>query len=756
NPLMYFKAELNYFKVELNPMMYFKVELNPMMYFKVELNPMIYFKVELNPMMYFKIELNPLMYFKVELNPILVRMVVSCPADASTDMLEKCAALNRSSSDFHYTMDIPVLSSASGTWYQNVYCAICNGDADNLVRLKYFLECEGNYTREKVLSEGKYSTEPLHWSLDGQHESQCRLRIELQPGAFSGFLRPCGKVNERGRNLPLIENCPVDWTDSDIAKKCKAYAFYSVWNSRVTQNVETSVLMTVLSQVFKNPDCAVCNGVPPLKTTCWSKKPSLWRVAGRLPKPSFSIVMDFMAWEDESEQYRSCRPPNGVWDVLHETCIQVANAHDNADGGGRSSRMLNHTCPTITLSASEFLILDNGSLQYTGNNSLYVGHIFDLFEILEDYTAIVCAIKYDEDNDDLISGAYEGYLTQFCLSVSVICLILHIGIYYALPKLCNLPGRNLLSLSWAILFAQAGFLLAVNPAFEVPLGVCIGFAVLEYYCFLAAFFWMNVMSVDVWRTFSRSALRGSGGLKTHCRYAGYAWGTSALIALLALTVDLSTDDGAVKPYFGRGQVCWFGNRGGLGLFLAMPLFVLLMVNSGLFANTVYWIWQARRQGARYIRDKTRDELIQTSARSSTDLKGTIRKQNEVSGVTGRKDQARFYLYLKLFVIMGLTWVFGFIAAFARVPFLWYPFILFNGLQGAFIFVMFDMKRNIACMLWDKYISRHGYKPPGTCAKNRRRTILNLISCKLKEVMTVYPPPGFNLIIGPICKQPYVP
>jgi hypothetical protein len=77
-------------------------------------------------------------------------MVVGCPADASTDMLEKCAALNRSSSDFHYTMDIPVLSSASGIWYQNVYCAICNGDADSLVGLKYFLECEGNYTREKV------------------------------------------------------------------------------------------------------------------------------------------------------------------------------------------------------------------------------------------------------------------------------------------------------------------------------------------------------------------------------------------------------------------------------------------------------------------------------------------------------------------------------------------------------------------------------------------------------------------------------
>jgi hypothetical protein len=226
--------------------------------------------------------------------------------------------------------------------------------------------------------------------------------------------------------------------------------------------------------------------------------------------------------------------------------------------------MLNHTCSIITLATSEFIILENSSLQYTGSNSFYVGHIFDIVEILEDQTATVCALKPDEDKEDLISGAFQGYLTEFCLSVSVLCLILHIAIYYALPKLCNLPGRNLVSLSWAILFAQIGFLVAVNPTFEVPPGVCIGIAVLEYYCFLAAFFWMNVMSVDIWRTFSTSALRGSGGLKTHYKYAAYAWGTSALIALMALTVDLCTEDGAVKPYFGTGQVTvscdWWPNN----------------------------------------------------------------------------------------------------------------------------------------------------------------------------------------------------
>jgi hypothetical protein len=28
--------------------------------------------------------------------------------------------------------------------------------------------------------------------------------------------------------------------------------------------------------------------------------------------------------------FRLCQPPDGVWDVLHETCIQVT--HDEVDG----------------------------------------------------------------------------------------------------------------------------------------------------------------------------------------------------------------------------------------------------------------------------------------------------------------------------------------------------------------------------------------------------------------------------------------
>jgi hypothetical protein len=77
-------------------------------------------------------------------------MVVKCPADTSVEMFQKCAALDRNSSGFHYVMDIPVLSLTSKIWYRNVYCAMCNRDGTNLAQLTYSLWCQHNYTREKV------------------------------------------------------------------------------------------------------------------------------------------------------------------------------------------------------------------------------------------------------------------------------------------------------------------------------------------------------------------------------------------------------------------------------------------------------------------------------------------------------------------------------------------------------------------------------------------------------------------------------
>ena len=61
---------------------------------------------------------------------------------------------------------------------------------------------------------------------------------DLQPGESTGFLRPCVK-NITNQTIFIIENCPSDWTDHEVAQKCQAYAFYSELNvSNKTQCIQ--------------------------------------------------------------------------------------------------------------------------------------------------------------------------------------------------------------------------------------------------------------------------------------------------------------------------------------------------------------------------------------------------------------------------------------------------------------------------------------------------------------------------------------
>ena len=54
----------------------------------------------------------------------------------------------------------------------------------------------------------------------------------------------------------------------------------------------------------------------------------------------------------------------------------------------------------------------------------------------------------------------------------------------------------------------------------------------------------------------------------------------------------------------------------------------------------------------------------------------------------------FFLYLRLAVIMGLTWITGLVAGFVDMEPLWYVFVVLNTLQGFVIFVAFTCTRKV--------------------------------------------------------------
>ncbi|XP_024081865.1 uncharacterized protein LOC106668390 [Cimex lectularius] len=274
--------------------------------------------------------------------------------------------------------------------------------------------------------------------------------------------------------------------------------------------------------------------------------------------------------------------------------------------------------------------------------------------------------------DNLIASQIEGYLTMTCLMISIICLSMHNIIYYSLPKQQNLPAQILKSLSWSLLLAQVVFLVGVTPVIEISHIVCQGIAIMVHFFFLASFFWMNTMSLDIWRTFSSSYLSHSAA-RSYFNYSIYAWGVPLVLVMISVVSDLtSAIPEEYSPQYANLQgVCWFASRFGLVIFFYIPIWSLLLVNTVLFIHTL----------SCFQKQSYRAEL------------GTA---------SGRKEYTRFSLYLKLWTIMGLSWGFGMVASLANIPDFWYPFIILNGLQGAFIFIMFDLKQNIMEMVIDKF------------------------------------------------------
>ena len=240
-----------------------------------------------------------------------------------------------------------------------------------------------------------------------------------------------------------------------------------------------------------------------------------------------------------------------------------------------------------------------------------------------------------------------------------------------LPPLRNTPGKCIISLVVALWLAQALFL-ASNHLIHLPLACLIVSAVMHY-AFLAAFFWMNVMAIDICHTFNsrnigNPAHQEGGGCRFAC-YSLYAWLMPALIVGGSVAVDLLEEElsmlAAYRPHYGDG-LCWITRRTALLYLFALPLAALLLLNILLYIITVIQLCRMSR-------------ATKIATQES-------------------KDRTRFLLYIKLSFIMGLTWVFGYLAALTDLWYMWYVFIVFNTLQGAFICFAFVCTRKVLKLL----------------------------------------------------------
>ena len=599
-----------------------------------------------------------------------------------------------------------LVSDHRGFLFQNVYCAICHGV--EIHRVIYWLaeiSCSDEYYKYLNTSTvASYSAGQLNNRNSLQQQlisGECEIKYSW-PLSQDVYGR---KQDPRSPGLiPLAQGyrtckpaefrCPLTWPDdsapeTEMKAQCVKRLCESSNFTRYVYNID--------NLIYRNEFCAECNEVPREALSCEPppmafSPPPQW--AGPYP---LSIVIDLngggsahvetnvgFELSDEARQNAAqvlhCED-GSVFDPFQKQCIPLVCSDgfiflDNECRKVTEIRS-NETQDDVTdcarIRITNFLILDNGSLYVNSSGALYPEDLYWIDS--QDGAALVCSDftqNYTEasNNTQKIQLKFSTALTIISVIgqvISIIWLIVLLVIYSVFSQLRSTPGKNLMCLSGSLLLAQTLFLFAVGATGNHTF--CVISAVILHYFFLAAFSWIHVMSFDVWQTFSHEKVISTNHRKRFLFFSLYGWGTPLLVIIASVVAnEVLSLDSAYRPGYGEG-LCWITHRTGLLVFFGVPLACIIG------CNFLFYILTLRHL---VLLSQTTKLLQQTT-----------------------ENKHRFTLYVKLSVIMGLTWVFGFVATATEVELLWYLFVLLNSLQGAFLCLSFVVTKKVWKLLSDK-------------------------------------------------------
>ena len=313
-------------------------------------------------------------------------------------------------------------------------------------------------------------------------------------------------------------------------------------------------------------------------------------------------------------------------------------------------------CPQMAVAEDDYTFV-NGTLRLKGRDKIVPQ---DNYEI-RNGTMYVCMSPRPPDDSMSFKYFYSTRIIQIITyTLSLLALSLTIIIYVKSASVRTLHGKTLVSLSVSLIGAHATSLMET----EVSHGLCKAVAIVMHFSWLAAFGWMSMISFDMLRTFFGKQTKVTNSRSDRKRYLSYSligWILPTVIVIICIALDISGIPETLNPAYGEHGGCFIvGTRVRL-IFFQVPYAASVLFNTVAFILTVYGI-------------------------------STKRKANPHS----RRSNDRTYsvIYLKLSVVMGVTWVFAILASITNQPVFWYLHITLNGLQGVFVFISFAMRASI--------------------------------------------------------------
>lgn len=311
--------------------------------------------------------------------------------------------------------------------------------------------------------------------------------------------------------------------------------------------------------------------------------------------------------------------------------------------------------------------------------------------------------------------------------ISVPFLVVTILVYTILPELRNVHGKSLVCylLGLIVGYITLGWIKLNGSAYVEPV-LCRTLGYVVYFAFISAFFWLSVISFDLWWNFrGMHGISKFADLKKFLVYSAYAWGSTIFMVALCYLMDASSNISSnFQP--GMGAETCFLKKSRLSefLYLYLPIILIMSCNSTFFILTALKI------------RKVQMEMSRVTAKEDSK-----RHQKHLDN-----EKAKFGLFFRLFIVMGVTWTMEAISWIIS-PGGWYFYVtdLTNAIQGVVIFFLFVMKPKVKELIIKRWNIWRGISSPrkqgtistsGTRTSTTRTSNITLNTIKPNEVALI--------------------
>ena len=276
--------------------------------------------------------------------------------------------------------------------------------------------------------------------------------------------------------------------------------------------------------------------------------------------------------------------------------------------------------------------------------------------ILQNQSAIICLDNETQLDNAYMSSDNVGILTIVLSTLSVVCLLIRLGLQLIQRRYHTAAGRMQCHLAAAICLAT--ILLLVSPLAAHIKSLCSVMGVVKYAAFLAAFFWMACVAGDTWWALRNAQLciRNDPN-RSLIKFHLATWGMSICMATAVHVFDQYNASNVFKPNIG-GVSCWITQKYPLIVLFFVPVFFSINLSGIFFVLSVL------------------------------SLKQHINQNQLASHMDALKETK---VYVKLFVLLGLTWSVAFVAVWVDEEAVWSVFVTLNSTQGIWLFLAFVLE-----------------------------------------------------------------